>query len=74
MSKPSDHDLASRADTARLRRIEQALLDRVPAEHRAAVLRRILAALGPDEAQALLGDLARRADAASWLQGLRDVA
>ena len=74
MSQPSDNELASRADNARLRRIEQALLDRVPAEHRVAVLRRILAALSPEEAQALLGDLSRRADAASWLQGLREVA
>ena len=74
MSQPSDNDLAARADSARLRRIEQALLDRVPAEHRAAVLRRILAALSPEDARALLGDLARRGDAATWLQGLRDVA
>ena len=74
MANQPDQQLATRADTARLRRIEQALLDRVPAEHRAAVLRRILAALPPDDAQALLGDLARRADAATWLQGLREVA
>ena len=59
---------------ARLRLIEQALLDRVPVEKRAAVLRRILAALSPTDAQALLADLRRRADAESWLEVLRDVA
>jgi hypothetical protein len=59
---------------ARLRMIEQALLDRVPQEKRAAVLRRILAALSPQDARALLADLERHPDAASWLQGLRDVA
>jgi hypothetical protein len=74
MSPPPDNEPAARTDGARLRRIEHALLDRVPTTLRAAVLRRILAALGPEEAQALLGDLARRADAATWLQGLRDVA
>jgi hypothetical protein len=59
---------------ARLSRTEHELLDRVPRENRSAVLRRMLAALAEDEARVLLDALRRRPDAASWLEGLRDVA
>ena len=59
---------------ARLTRTEHDLLDRVPRENRCAVLRRMLAALDPDEARTLVEALRRRPDAATWLEGLRDVA
>ena len=59
---------------ARLTRTEHDLLDRVPLENRGAMLRRVLAALDADEARALIEALRRRADAATWLEGLRDVA
>lgn len=59
---------------ARLSRTERDLLDRVPPENRPALLRRLLAALREDQAGALLEALRRRPDAASWLEGLRDVA
>ena len=59
---------------ARLTRTERDLLERVPPENRAAMLRRMLAALDVDEARALIEALRRRPDAASWLDGLRDVA
>ena len=58
----------------RLSRTERDLLDRVPLENRVAVLRRMLAALDPDDARDFLAALARRPDAATWLAGMRDVA
>jgi len=59
---------------ARLTRTERDLLDRVPLENRCAVLRRMLAALDPDDARDFLAALRRRPDAATWLAGMRDVA
>ena len=59
---------------ARLTRTEHDLLDRVPLENRGAMLRRMLAALGEDDARTLVEALRRRPDAATWLEGLRDVA
>ena len=58
----------------RLSRTEHDLLDRVPPENRAAVLRRMLAALDDEDARDLLAALRRRPDAATWLAGMRDVA
>jgi hypothetical protein len=59
---------------ARLTRTEQDLLDRVPLENRGAVLRRMLAALSETDARGLIDALRRRPDAATWLEGLREVA
>ena len=73
MPSSPDNEPPARSD-ARLARIEQALLDLMPCENRIVVLRRMLAALPPEEAQALLDDLRRRADADTWLEVLRDVA
>lgn len=56
-----------------LTRTERDLLERVPLENRPTALRRMLAALEPVEAQALLAALRHRPDAHTWLQGLREV-